>query len=81
MHGNKDPRFVYCPAEEGCDAEFKLAGSDTISIQVCLYAGGFCVNEAGYETPGDLSSYYVCDRGTFKSLAVAQRKALELAKA
>lgn len=80
MHGNKDTRFVYSPADdESVDAEFKLIGHPNISIQVAPYAGGFVVNEYGQDDPNDPATFWSRECGTFARLETAQSLALEMA--
>jgi hypothetical protein len=62
--------FTYTPADdESVDAEYVLKSNPDITIQVCLYAGGYSVGK-WVESEGAMY-----DLGTFASLA----RAMEIA--
>lgn len=75
--------FTYVPPEdESVDGEYEvfLDGEKTAySIQDA--SGFYCVNEHGYDVPGDDATFYVVDHGEFRSLERAKQRAAELVAA
>jgi hypothetical protein len=72
--------FIFVPAaDEMVDDEYQMKTPDfqntNFAIQCCPYAGGYSVNEYEYEN-GKLVA--MIDHGTFRSLQLAQSKAVAL---
>ncbi len=74
--------FRFEPAEdESTDAQYVLIENENWTVQVSPYAGGYGVNEYGYDNPGDEGSLWMADHGIYRSKAKALDVCLTKARA